>query len=83
MQAEQFVSTSILRPGLLNRGDEARWVEKMAMYVMPSIPVQTVARAMVADAKAHLQAAGAGGGGAGASPLVTELSNKDLFALSG
>lgn len=85
LQAEHFPSTSILHPGLLDRGDEARWVEKMGMYVLPSIPVQVVARAMVATAKTHLQAEGVGSStdaGAGAAPLVTVLSNKELFALS-
>eukprot|EP00735_Rhodelphis_limneticus_P008047 TRINITY_DN2079_c0_g1::TRINITY_DN2079_c0_g1_i2::g.21830::m.21830 TRINITY_DN2079_c0_g1::TRINITY_DN2079_c0_g1_i2::g.21830 ORF type:complete len:221 (-),score=38.68,sp/A1YER2/HTAI2_GORGO/37.10/9e-38,NAD_binding_10/PF13460.1/2e-16,Semialdhyde_dh/PF01118.19/6.8e-08,NmrA/PF05368.8/2e-07,NAD_binding_4/PF07993.7/0.0065,NAD_binding_4/PF07993.7/0.73,adh_short/PF00106.20/0.0012,adh_short/PF00106.20/81,Epimerase/PF01370.16/0.00012,Saccharop_dh/PF03435.13/0.00058,KR/PF08659.5/0.0057,KR/PF08659.5/6.2e+02,3Bet len=42
-----FTNVQILRPGLLDREDKARWVEKVASCVVGSIPVQTVAKAMV------------------------------------
>ena len=41
-----FESLSIFRPGLLHRGNLARWNEKLVLWCMPSIPVSVVAKAM-------------------------------------
>lgn len=41
-----FDTLSIFRPGILNRGDMARWNEKLSLWIMPSIPVAVVAKAM-------------------------------------
>ena len=46
LQKLDFESLSIFRPGLLHRGDLARWNEKLALWCLPSIPVSVVARAM-------------------------------------
>lgn len=51
---ERFPSASIFRPGLLDRGAAARTGEKVALWVLPSIRVQAVARAMRLDAEAAL-----------------------------
>lgn len=51
-----FPVTAVFRPGLLDRGDAMRPVEKMACKVLSSIRVETVARAMVKDAEASLDA---------------------------
>eukprot|EP01102_Stenamoeba_stenopodia_P019501 TRINITY_DN7381_c0_g1_i1.p1 TRINITY_DN7381_c0_g1~~TRINITY_DN7381_c0_g1_i1.p1 ORF type:complete len:246 (-),score=48.08 TRINITY_DN7381_c0_g1_i1:254-931(-) len=47
VQDQKFKVTSIWRPGLLDRGDAARTVEKIASVFMGSISVETVARAMM------------------------------------
>ncbi|GIL53921.1 hypothetical protein Vafri_9494 [Volvox africanus] len=44
-----FSRVSIFRPGLLNRGDKARGLEKMAHHVMSHIDVKDVARLMILD----------------------------------
>lgn len=41
-----FDTLSIFKPGLLNRGSMARLNEKISMWLMPSIPVAVVAKAM-------------------------------------
>ena len=41
-----FVSLSIFKPGLLNRGDMYRWNERLFAWFSYAIPVSTVARAM-------------------------------------
>ena len=46
-----FKRTSIFRPGLLLRGNFARWEEKLVGYVMGGTTVQNVARAMIYDAE--------------------------------
>ena len=38
----------ILRPGLLNRGDQKRLVEKIGMFLISAIGVDTVAEALLA-----------------------------------
>ncbi|GFR47824.1 hypothetical protein Agub_g9601 [Astrephomene gubernaculifera] len=45
-----FQRASIFRPGLLNRGDKARAMEKLAAHVFSSIQVKDVARLMILDA---------------------------------
>lgn len=49
-----FPSTSIFQPGLLDRGDDKRTVEKVAGWIVPSIHVQNVARAIRKDAETTL-----------------------------
>ncbi|KAL3685479.1 hypothetical protein R1sor_003501 [Riccia sorocarpa] len=51
-----FKQYSIFRPPLLDRGTEARTVEKVMKAVMPSVKVHDVARAMVRQAELVLQA---------------------------
>lgn len=41
-----FDTLSIFKPGLLNRGSMARLNEKISMWLIPSIPVAVVAKAM-------------------------------------
>lgn len=43
-----FSNLFIARPGLLNRGDDARTVEKIALWIIPSISVRDVARGLIA-----------------------------------
>jgi len=45
-----FSAFSIFRPGLLDRGAEARFVEKLAGAIMSKIKVEVVGKAMVRDA---------------------------------
>ncbi|GIL86232.1 hypothetical protein Vretimale_13770 [Volvox reticuliferus] len=45
-----FARVSIFRPGLLDRGDKTRGVEKMALCVLSHINVKDVARLMILDA---------------------------------
>ncbi|KAK3727923.1 hypothetical protein QZH41_016374 [Actinostola sp. cb2023] len=49
----KFQSTSIYRPGLLDRGAKARTVEKIAAWVTSSIQVGTVAKAMRIEAEQY------------------------------
>ncbi len=46
-----FPHTSIFRPGMLDRGDKARWSETIARALLPATHVRTVARAMIAVAE--------------------------------
>lgn len=48
------VTAAIYRPGMLDRGDKARTVEKWAGKLLPSIKVGAVARAMRLDAEETL-----------------------------
>eukprot|EP00029_Vermamoeba_vermiformis_P009426 TRINITY_DN4691_c0_g1_i1.p1 TRINITY_DN4691_c0_g1~~TRINITY_DN4691_c0_g1_i1.p1 ORF type:complete len:227 (+),score=45.37 TRINITY_DN4691_c0_g1_i1:137-817(+) len=43
----EFPTLTIYRPGLLDRGDSTRKVEKFASYFMKTMPVNTHAKAMV------------------------------------
>jgi len=43
----QFDKTNIYRPGLLDRGKNARFVEKLGLAIGMGIPVATVAKAML------------------------------------
>lgn len=60
VQAQEFERVSVWRPGLLERGDAARWNEKLFAWVAPSMPTSTLARAMRIDAEraAHEHVAG-------------------------
>ena len=46
VKAMDFATTSIFRPGLLNRGKLARWNERLFMFLSSSTPVGAVAKAM-------------------------------------
>lgn len=50
-----FERTSIWRPGMLGRGNELRFVEKIFSKVMHSIPTKVVAKAIVKDALMRLR----------------------------
>lgn len=54
--SERIPATSIFRPGLLDRGDAARGMEKMmfSLGLFSSIKVEDVARCMVLDAERRL-----------------------------
>lgn len=54
VKAQGFPSVSIFRPGPLDRGQKARWNEKLASKVVMTTPVKDVARAMMLDAEANL-----------------------------
>jgi len=41
----------IYRPGLLGRGEKARWNERLISHIVSAIPVETVAKTMVAYAE--------------------------------
>jgi len=49
-----FNTTVVLRPGLLGRGTDSRFVEKVAAIVAPVMPVEKVARAMRIKAENQL-----------------------------
>lgn len=71
IQALDFPSCFIYRPGLLDRGASKRFVEKVGKFFAPAMPVATVARAMVACDKR---------GSCGASGCrVTVLSNTHIY----
>lgn len=68
-KAAGFKYTAIMQPGLLDRGDLMRGLEKALLKVVSSVPVAQVAHAMIGDAEAYHAAAAAGGsGGAGEVP---------------
>ena len=76
---QSFERASIFQPGLLNRdapGADRRMLETLAVRLMPSLHVRTVARAMVHDA-----AAGAGAG-AGEHAAVAYFSNSDMTRMA-
>ncbi|KAJ0395686.1 hypothetical protein P43SY_002479 [Pythium insidiosum] len=62
-----FPRTGIFRPGLLNRGELARSVEKIGLYFIPSITATAVAKGMVADFETE-----------GSTPGVKAWSHNDL-----
>lgn len=76
LKAQGFPSLAIMQPGLLDRGAHARAVEKWASYVLPSIPVNSVAKAMRLHAEQVLSAgAGAGSAAGGAGGAATASSS--------
>lgn len=91
MQALPFRSASIFRPGLLDRGEAARPLERFAAFVLPSQPVECVARAMIRDAEARIGALRVGnttggsvaaGAGTGLPASFRILDNSDITALA-
>jgi len=53
VKAQGFDRVSIFRPGALDRGQKARWNERLASRLTTTTPVKDVARAMVLDAEAN------------------------------
>ena len=53
VKAQGFARVSIFRPGALDRGNKARWNERLASRLTTTTPVKDVARAMVLDAEAN------------------------------
>lgn len=51
VKAQGFARVSIFRPGALDRGQKARWNERLASRLTTATPVKDVARAMVLDAE--------------------------------
>jgi hypothetical protein len=94
----RFPHTSIWQPGLLGRGDKARFNERMFGWLTRPIPTATVARAMVADAEAIAAGAAAqagatcaaaggtgavaGGGDAAAVVQARVFTNKGIYDLA-
>lgn len=70
-----FPTAVVFRPGMLDRGDMARSVERWAMKVLPAVRVQAVARAMRVDAEAALAG---GAGGAGTEPIFRVVADKAI-----
>mmetsp|Transcript_7613 Transcript_7613/g.16507 ORF Transcript_7613/g.16507 Transcript_7613/m.16507 type:complete len:84 (+) Transcript_7613:405-656(+) len=50
VKAQGFERVSIFRPGLLDRGDLARGMERFFLRLMPNIKVSQMGRMMVLDA---------------------------------
>lgn len=74
LKSRGFSTLSIARPGLLNRGNAARTMEKIALWIMPSIDTSVVAAALVEDAEQMLVP--------GATARTEPLANSDLRALA-
>lgn len=51
VKQQGFASALIYRPGLLNRGDKSRGIEKMMLRLSDGIPVAGVAKLMIAGAE--------------------------------
>ncbi|KAL4424870.1 hypothetical protein ABPG77_002093 [Micractinium sp. CCAP 211/92] len=66
VKASGFAYATIMRPGLLERGQMARGLEKAVAKVWSSVPVSKVAAVMIADAE-RWHDARRGGGGSGAT----------------
>lgn len=75
----QFPHTSIFRPGFLDRGSKQRFVEKMAKLVMTSIPVATVAKALVIDAENYVRSKKSGD--SQNTPSSVTYENAEILAL--
>ena len=52
VKAQGFPTVSIFRPGALDRGQKARWSEKVASKLLGMTPVHDVAKAMILGAQA-------------------------------
>ncbi len=74
LKALQFPRLTIMQPGLLHRPDSDRLMEKVASWVMPSLPVSTLARAMMRDALSQADQPPQ-------APAVTVLSNSQIKKL--
>lgn len=72
-----FPSLAIFRPGLLDRGDKSRAVERAAAYILPSIPVADVAKALRLQAQQSLAA-----NPSGERPLAVTLPNAEIAKLA-
>merc|ERR1712130_54299 len=49
-----FERTSIFRPGFLDRGKSDRFIERALIGIMPSTPIQDLAKAMIYDAESSV-----------------------------
>ena len=72
-KALSFPFTSIWRPGLLDRKEKARFVERIAKPLVGSMPVDRVALAMVNDLRVKFSEAGGG-----SDPVVGVYDNKAI-----
>eukprot|EP01132_Coremiostelium_polycephalum_P004665 gene4665-5830_t len=70
-----FPNLSIYRPGFLERGRTERFLENMMSKFMSGIPVETVAKGMVAQAEKDLAQPNS-------SPSVNYLYNDDIYRLA-
>ena len=60
-KAQGFAYTTLMRPGMLERGELTRPLERMFMRLTPSVPASGVAAVMIRDAEAfHAKGAAAG-----------------------
>ena len=78
VQARGFSRTSVFRPGMLDRGDAARFGEAVALKLLPATHVADVARAMIVAVER--EAAAARAATAPAPPAVYETA--DIKALA-
>lgn len=70
----QYPKTSIFRPGLLDRGAKKRFLEKAYGWIAQSIPVSTVAKAMLVEAEKYAR-------NKEADPAAITYENSDILAL--
>lgn len=76
--------TAIMRPGMLDRGELARGVERAFSKLMSSVAVSQVAHVMIADVERWLDARAAAGAAAhaGAQPEVKVFEMGDIQKFS-
>jgi len=60
VKKQEFSFTTIVRPGLIDRKDKARGIEKLALKVMPSISSDKIATVMIAEALENIRKVGVG-----------------------
>ncbi|XP_020604447.1 oxidoreductase HTATIP2-like [Orbicella faveolata] len=75
-----FPKTSIFRPGVLDRGTKKRFGEKLAGWVMSTISVAKVAKAMLADAENYVRSSKNEGTQQETTSAVT-YGNAEILAL--
>ncbi|XP_029198753.1 protein FMP52, mitochondrial-like [Acropora millepora] len=76
-----FPKTSIFRPGVLDRGSQKkRFGEKLASWVMPTISVAKVAKAMLSDAENYTRSR-KNEGTQQDTPSAVTYGNADILAL--
>ena len=86
LQAEQAAKslhlpyTTIVRPGLLERGELARGLEKLSSKLLSSVAVSQVARVMLADAERWHEARGPAAAGAEPEVKVFEMGDLQNYA---
>jgi oxidoreductase len=74
IKEQNFNYVTIMRPGMLDRGDMARFGESFGSKLMSSVPVSTVAAAMIAEAEKYAASAG----GVAGDEKVKIWSMKDI-----
>ena len=72
--------TTIVRPGLLERGELARGLEKLSSKLLSSVAVSQVARVMLADAERWHEARGPAAAGAEPEVKVFEMGDLQNYA---